>query len=70
MARIGNRVVASKPKEKVALETSKLAALEGQCVRLGPEELGLLAKRLPATLSAVEAARIKERLNCGFYGTW
>ena len=65
----GSRVVAHKPTgEEVAIETAELAVLEGKGNRLGPAELGLLAKR-PATASdPVEAARIKERLNSGFYG--
>ena len=65
----GNRVVARKPTgEEVALETAELAVLEGKGNRLGPEELGLLAKRLAAASNPVEAARIKERLTRGFYG--
>ena len=65
----GSRVVARKPTgEEVALETAELAALEGEGNRLGPEELGLLAKRLAAASNPVEAARIKERLTRGFYG--
>ena len=36
--------------------------------RLGPEELGLLAKELAAASNPIEAARIKERLTRGFYG--
>ena len=54
--------------EEVALETAELAVLEGKGNRLGPEELGLLAKRLAAASNPVEAARIKERLTRGFYG--
>jgi len=65
----GSRVVARKPSgEEVALETAELAVLEGKGNRLGPEELGLLAKRLAAASNPVEAARIKERLTRGFYG--
>jgi len=65
----GSRVVARKPTgEEVALETTELAVLEGKGNRLGPEELGLLAKRLAASSNPVEAARIKERLTRGFYG--
>jgi hypothetical protein len=61
--------VARKPTgEEVALETAELAVLEGKGNRLGPEELGLLAKRLAAASNPVEAARIKERLTRGFYG--
>ena len=65
----GSRVVARKPTgEEVSLETAELAVLEGKGNRLGPEELGHLAKRLAATSNPVEAARIKERLTRGFYG--
>jgi hypothetical protein len=65
----GSRVVARKPTgEEVALETAELAILEGKGNRLGPEELGLLAKRLAAATNPVEAARIKERLTRAFYG--
>ncbi len=65
----GSRVVARKPTgEEVALETTELAVLEGKGNRLGPEELGLLAKRLASSSNPVEAARIKERLTRGFYG--
>jgi hypothetical protein len=65
----GSRVVARKPSgEEVALETAELAVLEGKGNRLGPEELGLLAKRLASASNPVEAARIKERLTRGFYG--
>ncbi len=65
----GSRVVARKPTgEEVAIETPELAVLEGKGNRLGPEELGLLAKGLAAASNPVEAARIKERLTRGFYG--
>jgi hypothetical protein len=65
----GSRVVARKPTgEEVALETAELAVLEGKGNRLGPEELGLLAKQLAAASNPVEAAGIKERLTRGFYG--
>ena len=65
----GSRVVARKPSgEDVALETAEFAVLEGKGNRLGPEELGLLAKRLAAASNPAEAARIKERLTRGFYG--
>ncbi|MGP8243791.1 MAG: hypothetical protein ACLQVN_04640 [Bryobacteraceae bacterium] len=65
----GSRVVARKPTgEEVAIETAELAMLEGKGNRLSPEELGLLAKRLAAASTAVEAAQIKERLTRGFYG--
>ena len=55
--------------EEVALETTELAVLEGKGNRLGPEELGLLAKQLARASNPVEAARIKERLTRGFYGS-
>jgi len=65
----GSRVVARKPTgEEVAIETAELAVLEGKGNRLGPRELGLLAKRLAAASNPVEAGRIKERLTRGFYG--
>ena len=65
----GSTVVARKPTgEEVSLETAELTVLEGKGNRLGPEELGLLAKRLAAASNPVEAARIKERLTRGFYG--
>lgn len=69
-ALIGSRVVARKPTgEEVAIETAELAVLEGRGNRLSAEELGLLAKRLAAASNPLEAARIKERLTRGFYGT-
>ena len=65
----GGKVVARKPTgEEVVLETAELAALEGKGNRLGPEELGLLAKQLAAASNPLDAARIKERLTRGFYG--
>ena len=68
-ALLGSRVVARKPTgEEVAIETAELALLEGKRNRLGPEELGLLSKRLASASNPVEAARIKERLMRGFYG--
>jgi hypothetical protein len=68
-ALIGSRIVARKPTgEEVALETAELAILEGKGNRLGPEKLGLLAKRLATASDPIEAARIKERLTRGFYG--
>ena len=68
-ALIGSRVVARKPSgEEVALETAELAALEGRGNRLGPKELGLLAKQLAAASDPIDAARLKERLTRGFYG--
>lgn len=66
---IGSHVVARKTTgEEVGLETAELAVLEGRGNRLGPEELGLLAKRLAGASDPVEAAKIKERLARGFYG--
>ena len=66
----GGKVIARKPTgEEIVLETAELAALEGKGNRLGPEELGLLARQLASTSDAVEAARLKERLTRGFYGT-
>jgi hypothetical protein len=65
----GSRVVARKPSgDEVAIETAELAVLEGRGNRLGPEELGLLAKQLATASNPVEAARLKERLTRGFYG--
>ena len=65
----GSTVVSRKPTgEEVSLETAELAALEGKGNRLGPEELGLLAKELAAASNPIKAARIKERLTRGFYG--
>src|SRR5437879_233478 len=65
----GGKVVVRKPTgEEVALETAELAALEGKGNRLGPEELGLLAKQLALASDAIVAARIRERLTRGFYG--
>ena len=65
----GGKVIARKPTgEEIVLETAELAALEGKGNRLGPEELGLLARQLASTSDAVEAARLKERLTRGFYG--
>jgi hypothetical protein len=68
-ALIGSRIVARKATgEEVGLETAELAVLEGKGNRLGPEELGLLAKRLATASDPIEAARLKERLTRGFYG--
>jgi hypothetical protein len=68
-ALIGSQIVARKATgEEVAIETAELAVLEGKGSRLGPAELGLLAKRLAAASNPVEAARIKERMTRGFYG--
>ena len=65
----GSHVIARKPTgEEVTFETAELALLEGRSNRLGPEELGLLAKQLAAAPNASEAARIRERLTRGFYG--
>ncbi len=66
---IGSHIVARKPSgEEVAIETPELAVLEGKGNRLGPEELGLLARQLAAAPDPAGAARIKERLTRGFYG--
>lgn len=54
--------------KKITIDTAELALLEGECNRLEPEELGLLAKHLAAAPHAAEAARIRERLMRGFYG--
>ena len=65
----GSQVVARKQTgEEVALEIAELAVLEGKGNRLGPEELGLLAKRLAAASNPAEATQIRERLTRGFYG--
>ncbi len=65
----GGRVVARKPSgEEVTLETAELSALEGKGVRLGPQELGLLAGQLAEATDPLEAARLRERLTRGFYG--
>ncbi len=65
----GARVVARKPTgEEVELETPEITALESKGQRLGPEELGLLAKSLASATDPQEAARLRERLTRGFYG--
>src|SRR5580704_7164256 len=65
----GSQVIARKPTgEEVTFETAELALLEGRSNRLGPEELGLLAKQLASAPSAADAARLRERLTRGFYG--
>src|SRR6202521_1741855 len=65
----GSRVVARKPTGgRLSFEGAELAALEGGGNRLSPEELGLLVKSLAAAPDPTEAARIKERLDRGFYG--
>ena len=38
-------------------------------LRLSPEELGLLAKRLAKAKNPNEAARIRESITRGFYGS-
>jgi hypothetical protein len=64
-----DRVVARKTTgQEIALDTSALALPEGKGNRIGPEELGLLAKRLARASNLAEAARIKERLTRAFYG--
>jgi len=42
----------------------------GSTEPLSPEELGALAEQLLKTTDPIEAARLKERLTRGFYGTW
>jgi hypothetical protein len=65
----GGRVVArTQAGEEVAIETAELAVLEGKGNRLGPEELGLLAKQLASASTPAEGLRIRERLTRGFYG--
>jgi hypothetical protein len=65
----GATVSAKKPSgEEVALETAELSALEGKASRLGPKELGRLAKELASSSDEAHAARLKERLARGFYG--
>jgi len=65
----GSRVISKKATgEEITLETAELALLSGKSNRLGPEELGLLAKDLAAAPDAATAARIRERLTRGFYG--
>ena len=65
----GSQVIARKPTgEEVTFETAELVLLEGKSNRLGPEELGLLAKELANAPDASAAARIRERLTRGFYG--
>jgi hypothetical protein len=65
----GARVIARKPTgEEVELETPELASLEAKGHRLSPEELGILAKRLPEAKSPEEAARLREVITRGFYG--
>ena len=66
----GARIMARKPSgEEVCLETLELAVLAGKGNRLSPEELGELAEQLAACSDPAEAARLKERLTRGFYGT-
>jgi hypothetical protein len=48
--------------------TGEAVVLERKGNRLGPEELGLLAKRLAAAANPAEASSIKERITRGFYG--
>lgn len=65
----GASVVARKPSgEETSIETAELAVLQGKGNRLGPKELGLLAKELAASGSPAEAVGLKERLTRGFYG--
>jgi len=66
----GARVVARSPAgEETALETPELANLEGRGQALSSRELGLLAKKLAGARDPVEAARLKERIARGFYGS-
>jgi hypothetical protein len=65
----GAQIVARKGTgEEEILSTPELSALEGQGNRLGPEELGLLAKQLASAREPLEAARLRERITRGFYG--
>ena len=65
----GARVVARKPSgEEVALETTELAALEGQAQLMTPAELRTVAARLARASHPADAARLRERLTRGFYG--
>jgi hypothetical protein len=54
--------------EEVTLEATESAVLERRGNRLGPKELGLLAKRLAAAKDPSESIRIRERITRGFYG--
>lgn len=66
----GARILARKPSgEEVCLETLELAVLQSKGNRLSPEELGELAEQLSQCSDPAEAARLKERLTRGFYGT-
>ncbi len=66
----GARIMARKPSgEEVCLETLELAVLRSKGNRLSPDELGELAKQLSECSDSKEAARLKERLTRGFYGT-
>jgi hypothetical protein len=47
---------------------AELAAPKGTRNSLSSKELGLLAMRLAAASSRLQARRIKERLSRGFYG--
>jgi hypothetical protein len=49
-------------------DTAEPAILEGEGNRLNPDELGILANGLAAALDRAEAAHIRKRLTCGFYG--
>jgi hypothetical protein len=50
-------------------QEAELTRTVGKGIRLSPEELGLLATNLSAASDLVEAARLRERLTRGFYGT-
>ena len=66
----GAKMMARKPSgEEVCLETLELAVLESRANRLSPEELGKLASQLSECSDPSEAARLKEQLTRGFYGT-
>jgi hypothetical protein len=65
----GSQVISKKVTgEEITFETAELALLSGKGNRLGPEELGLLAKELAAAPDAATATQIRERLTRGFYG--
>ncbi len=51
------------------LQTAELAALEGKRNQAGPEELRSLAQQLAEAKDPAEAARLRDRLTRGFYGT-
>jgi hypothetical protein len=66
----GASVIARKPSgEEVELETTELVSLEAKGHRLSPGELRLLAKRLANPKNPNEAARLRESITRGFYGS-